>query len=157
MGTYHSWSAKHLDLCVAEFTGRHNIRPLDTLEQMEETARGMFGKRLRYADLVKRRLCVYSGATMADQDQSPGARGQTPSGSPIEILSSRRRGLTILRVDTGYLGQVEMGLTQVRARDLSESLQEALKAMNRGIGMWRWWRSAGPFLGWVMWVRWKRH
>ena len=30
-----------------EFTGRHNIRPLDTEAQMASVTRGMVGKRLR--------------------------------------------------------------------------------------------------------------
>ena len=51
-GTYHKMSRKHLDRYVNEFTGRHNVRPLDTMEQMEEVARGMEGKRLRYVDLI---------------------------------------------------------------------------------------------------------
>ena len=51
-GTYHKMSVKHLGRYVNEFTGRHNVRPLDTMEQMEEVARGMEGKRLRYADLT---------------------------------------------------------------------------------------------------------
>lgn len=50
-GTYYSWSAKHLNRYVADHAGRHNIRPVDTLEQMEETTQGMFGERLKYADL----------------------------------------------------------------------------------------------------------
>ena len=51
-GTYHKMSRKHLDRYVNEFTGRHNVRPLDTMEQMEEVVRGMEGKRLRYVDLI---------------------------------------------------------------------------------------------------------
>lgn len=51
-GTYHQMSKKHLPRYVNEFSGRHNARPLDTLEQMEGTVRGMDGKRLRYEDLV---------------------------------------------------------------------------------------------------------
>ena len=51
-GTYHRMSPKHLDRYVAEFAGRHNARPLDTLEQMQEIWRAMVGKRLRYADLT---------------------------------------------------------------------------------------------------------
>ena len=35
-----------------EFTGRHNVPPLDTMEQMQAVARGMEGKRLRYVDLI---------------------------------------------------------------------------------------------------------
>ena len=34
-GTFHKLSAKHLQRYVSEFAGRHNIRELDTLRQME--------------------------------------------------------------------------------------------------------------------------
>ena len=52
-GTYHKMSVKHLHRYVAEFAGRHNIRSLDTIEQMAALAVGMVGKRLRYKDLIK--------------------------------------------------------------------------------------------------------
>ena len=52
IGIYHHFSPKHLHRYVCEFSGRHNQRPLDTLEQMVLMARGMVGKRLRYADLI---------------------------------------------------------------------------------------------------------
>lgn len=52
VGTYHWMSPKHLDRYVKEFVGRHNQRPLDTIQQMRRTARGLVGKRLRYSDLV---------------------------------------------------------------------------------------------------------
>ena len=55
-GTYHHMSRKHLRRYVKEFTGRHNIRSLDTLEQMAVLTKGMEGKRLRYRDLVAGRL-----------------------------------------------------------------------------------------------------
>ena len=51
-GTYHRMSAKHLNRYVTEFSGRHNIRNLDTADQMRTVAEGMVGKRLRYRDLV---------------------------------------------------------------------------------------------------------
>ena len=51
-GTYHKLSVKHLPRYVAEFEGRHNQRPLDTIDQMTAIARGMDGKRLRYEDLI---------------------------------------------------------------------------------------------------------
>lgn len=47
-GTYHQMSAKHLSRYVAEFSGRHNQRPLNTADQMEKMAAGMDGKRLPY-------------------------------------------------------------------------------------------------------------
>ena len=51
-GTYHHMSAKHLQRYVDEFSGRHNIRSLDTIDQMKVMAKGMDGKRLRYQDLA---------------------------------------------------------------------------------------------------------
>ena len=34
-GTYHWISKKHLNRYVTQFAGKHNVRPLDTLVQME--------------------------------------------------------------------------------------------------------------------------
>ena len=51
-GTYHHMSTKHLGRYVGEFSGRHNNRPADTIDQMQATTQGMVGKRLRYQDLV---------------------------------------------------------------------------------------------------------
>ena len=51
-GTYHHMSEKHLGRYVREFSGRHNIRDLDTIVQMSTLAQGMVGKRLRYRDLI---------------------------------------------------------------------------------------------------------
>lgn len=51
-GTYHHFSAKHLQRYVDEFAGRHNIRGMDTVDQMISVARGLIGQRIRYADLV---------------------------------------------------------------------------------------------------------
>ena len=39
-GTYHQTSAKHLQRYVDEFAGRHNVRDLDTIDQMAAVARG---------------------------------------------------------------------------------------------------------------------
>ncbi len=52
IGTYHQMSAKHLHRYICEFAGRHNVRRLDTAEQMGELASGMQGKRLTYAELI---------------------------------------------------------------------------------------------------------
>ena len=51
-GTYHKMSPAHLDRYVDEFTGRHNQRDDDTLDQMAGMVRGLDGKRLQYRDLV---------------------------------------------------------------------------------------------------------
>lgn len=51
-GTYHHWSAKHMERYIDEFEGRFNARPLDTIDQMRLIAMGMNGKRLKYNDLV---------------------------------------------------------------------------------------------------------
>jgi transposase-like protein len=52
MGTYHHISVKHLDRYVGEFAGRHNNRPMDTLDQMAYMAQAVAGKRLTYEDLI---------------------------------------------------------------------------------------------------------
>lgn len=51
-GTYHKMSPQHLNRYVTEFSGRHNVRELDTLSQMSAIGRNMVGERLRYNDLV---------------------------------------------------------------------------------------------------------
>ena len=51
-GTYHHVSVKHLGRYVNEFSGRHNDRPSDTVDQMSHIVKGMEGKRLRYEDLT---------------------------------------------------------------------------------------------------------
>ena len=52
IGVYHQMSHKHLHRYVNEFSGRHNIRPLDTIDQLRSIVTGMVGKRLRYKDLI---------------------------------------------------------------------------------------------------------
>lgn len=51
-GTFHRLSPKHLQRYVSEFAGRHNIRELDTIDQMRIIAKGLEGKRLRFKDLI---------------------------------------------------------------------------------------------------------
>ena len=51
-GTFHKISPKHLDRYVQEFAGKHNIRELDTADQMTAVAAGLIGKRLMYNDLI---------------------------------------------------------------------------------------------------------
>ena len=52
VGSYHNISPKHAQRYVDEFAGRHNMRPLDTIDQMRLVARNMVGKRLKYDDLT---------------------------------------------------------------------------------------------------------
>ena len=54
-GTYHKMSSKHLHRYVMEFAGRHNIRGMDTINQMENMVLDMDGKRLTYRDIVNNR------------------------------------------------------------------------------------------------------
>jgi len=52
----------HLQRYVDEFSGRHNYRPKDTIDQISKLIAEMTGKRLRYADLI------------ADNELTSGAR-----------------------------------------------------------------------------------
>ena len=51
-GTFHHFSEKHIDRYVSEFAGRHNDRTADTIDMMSRIAKGLSGKRLKYADLT---------------------------------------------------------------------------------------------------------
>lgn len=51
-GTYHYMSPKHLDRYIAEFSGRHNVREADTIDQMGALVAASVGRRLMYRDLI---------------------------------------------------------------------------------------------------------
>ncbi len=51
-GTYHKFSKKHLGRYIIEFAGRHNVRELDTIHQMNNVVLNMDGKRLKYRHLI---------------------------------------------------------------------------------------------------------
>ena len=50
-GTFHKLSPKHIDRYVTEFATKHNIRDLDTIDQMRIIVYGMMQKRLSYKTL----------------------------------------------------------------------------------------------------------
>ena len=51
-GTFHRLAAKHLQRYVSEFAGRHNIRDMDTIDQMQDVVAGLVGRRLLHQDLI---------------------------------------------------------------------------------------------------------
>ena len=53
MGVYHKMSKKHLQRYIDEYVGRHNIRPLATISQIDTIIESMNGKRLKYKDLIQ--------------------------------------------------------------------------------------------------------
>ncbi len=52
-GTYHKISPKHLKRYVKQFAGKHNMRELDTMEQMMLVVGMLIGKRLMYTKLTR--------------------------------------------------------------------------------------------------------
>ena len=52
MGTFHKLSPKHLDRYVQEFAGRHNLRRLDTVDQMRTVVVRRAGHALPYRLLI---------------------------------------------------------------------------------------------------------
>ena len=51
-GTFHKLSAKHLQRYVNEFAVKHNIRELDTIDQMGLIVASLIGRRLLYSGLI---------------------------------------------------------------------------------------------------------
>ena len=51
-GTYHHVSQKHVGRYATEFAGRHNSRPLDTIDMVKGLIRGTEGKKLPYSELI---------------------------------------------------------------------------------------------------------
>ena len=52
IGTFHKMSPKHLHRYVTEFEGRHNVREMDTINQMGCLVSSMAGKTLTYEELI---------------------------------------------------------------------------------------------------------
>ena len=52
MGVYHQMSKKHLQRYIDEYVGRHNAKPLGTMDRIGSTFEGMNGKKLSYKDLI---------------------------------------------------------------------------------------------------------
>ena len=52
MGTFHKLSVKHLQRYVNEFVGRHNIRELNSVDQMAFVALALVGRRLKWKELI---------------------------------------------------------------------------------------------------------
>ena len=51
-GTFHKFSAKHLDRYVQQFSGKHNVRDANTVDIMGSVVHGLVGKQLPYAVLT---------------------------------------------------------------------------------------------------------
>lgn len=51
-GIYHRMSVKHLQKYIDEFSNRNNVRPMDTMDQINVTINGLVGKRLTYKELI---------------------------------------------------------------------------------------------------------
>ena len=53
-GVYHRMSVKHLERYALQFAGRHNVRDMDTVDQMQHVMAGLVGRRLMYNDLIEK-------------------------------------------------------------------------------------------------------
>ncbi len=51
-GVYHQLSPKHLQRYVNQFAGKHNVRHMDTIDQMGHVAAAMVDKRLLWRELT---------------------------------------------------------------------------------------------------------
>ena len=51
-GVYHQLSPKHLQRYVNQFAGKHNVRHMDTIDQMGHVVAAMVGKRLLWRELT---------------------------------------------------------------------------------------------------------
>ena len=51
-GIYHRMSVKHLQKYINKFANRTNVRPMNTIDQINLTLKGLVGKRLTYRDLI---------------------------------------------------------------------------------------------------------
>ena len=52
-GTFHKISPKHLNRYVRQFAGKHNIRPMDTMDQLQAVAAALIGRPLTYEELTE--------------------------------------------------------------------------------------------------------
>lgn len=52
-GTFHKISPKHLNRYVKQFAGKHNVRKMDTIDQMTHLVAALVGRRLSYAKLIR--------------------------------------------------------------------------------------------------------
>ena len=65
-GVYNKMTPKHLQRYVDEYVVRHNMRRLDTMEQVGGTFEGMEGKRLTYEELIREvEICPFPGLSRA--------------------------------------------------------------------------------------------
>ena len=70
MGTFHHISPKHTDRYATEFSERHNIRELDTIDQMKNIITGMNGKHLPYEELIgPKETRMRHGITKASREE----------------------------------------------------------------------------------------
>ena len=74
-GVYHHFSPKHLGRYVNEFSGRHNVRPMDTETQMTLMVQKSVGKRLGTLTLSARRNLATPGCYDEPLPDCPSLKG----------------------------------------------------------------------------------
>ena len=81
-GVYHKFSVKHLQRSVTDFAGRHGVRNVDTIRQMETIFLGMIGKRLtiRHSSRTMTSKAAEDHDTRRDESWTSISRTQLPPG-----------------------------------------------------------------------------
>ncbi len=119
-GVFHKLSPKHLQRYVKEFAGRHNIRELDTIEQMTLVASGLIGRFLSYEDVIE-------------------PNGLTLKLNPVSVLW--RYGEAMART----IGILSVLVLCLQTGCVASSTAQSLKSQSRSIAILEWLRGTWDF------------